>query len=245
LFLEAVVKLKSTLKYIAWIPARGNSKRLPKKNIINFCGHPLIYYSIDIAQRSGNIDKVIVSSDDEQILQISHGFRSATIKRPAELAGDNTTVGATARHLLESFKTDELKNLRGLITLQPTQPLRSLQQIADAINQFEKHYKTYDSALSVCINRKKIGTIVNNTFKTLTYKPEQKSQELTTTYFENGSIYISKPEFILNHERVFSEDSLPIIQDDIYGMVDVDTHGDLKLGEVIFNQYKALFLKNE
>ena len=87
--------------FLAIIPARGGSKRLPRKNILDLCGKPLISWSIEAALKSKYISKVVVSSDDEEILNISSNFGADIIKRPYELANDTATTFDAVKHTIK------------------------------------------------------------------------------------------------------------------------------------------------
>jgi N-acylneuraminate cytidylyltransferase len=93
------------MKTIAVIPARGGSKRIPHKNIKHFCGKPIIAYSIEAAKESQLFDKIIVSTDDEQIAEVAGNYGAEIpFMRPAELADDFTGTNAVVKHALQWFK---------------------------------------------------------------------------------------------------------------------------------------------
>ena len=130
-------------KFLAIIPARGGSKRLPRKNVLDLCGKPLIAYTIEAALKSKYIDKVIVSSDDEEILNISSNFGADIIKRPIDLANDTATTIDAIKHTIDNFE-----NYDYIVLLQPTSPLRNEKHIDEAIELLEK--KKADAVVSVC-----------------------------------------------------------------------------------------------
>lgn len=224
-------------KFIAWIPARGGSKRLPRKNIMPFCGKPLIYYSIKCAQDCSRISDVFVSTDDKEIAQVSEQFGAKVIMRPDSLSSDDATAGSAARHVLESLSIQSNKDLTGLVTLQATQPLRSQKILEECLAKFENLKGDLDSLITVSLNRLKIGNIVNDTFKPTSYRPEQRSQDLIPTYFENGVVYVSKPELIHKESKIFNEHSVAIVLDDIYSRIDIDDQLDFDIAEFIFKNY--------
>ncbi len=86
------------------IPARGASKRIPKKNIKLFCGKPLIYYSIKTALKSGLFERVVVSTDDEEVANISKKYGAKVQMRPKELADDHTGTGEVVEYVTNSLK---------------------------------------------------------------------------------------------------------------------------------------------
>ena len=118
------------MSLLAIIPARGGSKGIPRKNIKNFCGKPLIAWTIEVAQQAPKIDHIFVSTDDEEIAQVAKVYGvDVPFLRPPELAADSTPAISTALHVLEAFNDfDEV------LWLQPTSPLRSL----DDVNQLLK-----------------------------------------------------------------------------------------------------------
>ena len=129
--------------FLAIIPARGGSKRLPRKNILDLSGRPMISWSIDAGLKSKYIDKVVVSSDDDEILDIAKKFKAETVKRPGELASDIATSNDVVKHTLENIEEHDY-----IVLLQPTSPLRNYKHIDEAIKLLEK--KSADAIISVC-----------------------------------------------------------------------------------------------
>ena len=129
--------------FLAIIPARGGSKRLPRKNILDLCGKPLISWSIEAALKSKYISKVVVSSDDEEILNISSNFGADIIKRPYELANDTATTFDAIKHTINNLEKYDY-----IVLLQPTSPLRNEKHIDEAIELLEE--KQADAIVSVC-----------------------------------------------------------------------------------------------
>src|SRR4051812_25397472 len=92
------------MKSLAFIPARGGSKRLPGKNVKLFCGKPLIYYSIAFA-RHNRFDRIIVSTDDQEIALIAERFGAQILMRPDYLSGDSASTASAAKHCLEAVQS--------------------------------------------------------------------------------------------------------------------------------------------
>lgn len=120
-------------KVIALIPARGGSKRLPRKNVLPLNGKPLIAWSIDAANNCPYIDKVLVSTDDQEIADVALQFGAEVPElRPEHLASDTAKTESVLIYTLEKFgKGDEI-----LVLLQPTSPLRTTQHINEALELF-------------------------------------------------------------------------------------------------------------
>ena len=118
----------SNNNFLAIIPARSGSERLPDKNKLNLCGKPLISWTIEAAKRSKYIDKIAVTSDDSEILKIAKKSSVEIIVRPYELVSNSATSVDVIKHSLESLDTYEY-----VILLQPTSPLRNYQHIDESI----------------------------------------------------------------------------------------------------------------
>jgi N-acylneuraminate cytidylyltransferase/CMP-N,N'-diacetyllegionaminic acid synthase len=133
------------------IPARGGSKRLPRKNVLPLAGKPLICWTIEAALATGLAARILVTSDDEEILSIASRYASQGLiihKRPAELASDHAS---TADALLDALATEQQvgHSAKTLILLQPTSPLRTAEDILAAVRKYEESGSS-DTVVSVC-----------------------------------------------------------------------------------------------
>jgi CMP-N,N'-diacetyllegionaminic acid synthase len=126
----------------AIIPARGGSQRIPHKNMRIFCGKPLIYWTIQTAIESKIFDRIIVSSDDDEVLNYSKGLGVIALKRPTELATNTAKSIDTVFHIINRC---EMKNTDLIMLLQPTSPLRTKDNIIESIMLLND----YDSLVSV------------------------------------------------------------------------------------------------
>lgn len=195
------------MKIVAIIPARGGSKGIPQKNLHKVAGKPLIAWTIESAMASKLIDTVIVSSDDEQILDFSKTYNAViNIKRPVELATDNAPTEPVLRHALDELKTEEEHEY--LVLLQPTSPLRDVNDIDNAITTLLESEAT--SLISVTQpdhhplksfvkdDEGYLKGLVNNQF------PFMPRQELPETYQPNGAIYIVEVKEFLKNNKLFT-----------------------------------------
>jgi N-acylneuraminate cytidylyltransferase len=223
------------MKSLFFIPARGGSKRLPKKNIKLYNGLPLIQYSIAYAKFC-NANKIVVSTDDDEIAEIAKTCGSEIIIRPPELAMDSSKTSSAAKHCLLSFEEQGFKP-DVFVTLQPTSPLRPESLYVDCLKKFNNKF---DSVISVSKNKYKLGKLENDIFIPNSYKIETRSQDLLQLYFENGLIYLSKPEYIAKDEFL-GENIGTIITDNIYATADIDDEFDFDLSLFIFNRYPEKF----
>lgn len=220
---------------LAFIPARGGSKRLPGKNVMKFGGRPLIYYSIAFALYN-KISKVIVSTDDDEIASIAKFYGAEVLKRPEDLSGDHVSTASAAKHCLHDQQT------KGfypdiVLTLQPTNPLRPKELFSEAIKLWDDEC---DSVISTTLNKRKYGTIVDGYFLPLNYSPGVRSQDLNVQCFENGLIYLTRPALI-EQGKIFGSKTRTILTDELYSLVDIDTAFDFDLGEKLLSSYAQEF----
>ncbi len=129
-------------KIIALIPARGGSKAIPKKKIVDLGGFPLIAYSIAVAKLSKFIDRIIVSTDSKEIAQIAKNYGAEIpFLRPKKFSTDNTKDIGLIKHAIEWFKRRENFHPDYLVYLRPTTPLRNFQVVDKAISEIIKDKK--------------------------------------------------------------------------------------------------------
>ena len=215
-------------KTIAIIPARGGSKRLPKKNIRLLGEIPLIVHSILYAQQHDFISEVYVSTDNEEIKKVALSFGAIVIDRPENLSGDLEPTVSALKHVLENI--EEVENV---ILLQATNPLRPEKMLDEAFQIFQD--SNCDSLFTVSQNHHKLGKINNNTFIPFNYEIGQRSQDLEPLYFENGLLYICKSKVILNNQ-IITENAYPYQINHIFATVDIDTQEDFDYATYLFNK---------
>lgn len=213
------------MKRIAIITARAGSKRLRNKNIIDICGKPMIAYSIEAALESKLFDRVIVSTDSELYREISLRYGAEVIMRSAELASDT----ASSFMVLE----DVIKKTGGdfdyFMLLQPTSPLRTVQNIIDACNQFEARMEDMDFLISVVkahLPSKYVKPIAEDgsTKYFVDNEPPRRTQDYHE-YTPNGAIYIAKPDAYLDVQNFMGPKSLAFIMNE-EDSADVDNYID-------------------
>jgi len=220
--------------FLAIIPARGGSKRLPRKNILDLNGKPLIAYSIEASLNSKYIDKVIVSSDDNEILDIAKKYGARTIKRPNYLATDTATSFDVIKHTIENSEKYDY-----IILLQPTSPLRNSKHIDKAIELLEN--KNANAIVSVC--EMDHSPLWSNTLDdTLSMGDflrndvlNKRSQDLETYYRLNGAIYIYKTDKLLEENRLFFEDGIYAYKMDRKSSIDIDEELDFKIAGALID----------
>lgn len=219
------------MKTIAIIPARGNSKRLPNKNLLLLGGIPLLVHSILFAQRNPSIiDEIYVTTDNAAIKKIALQYGARVIDRPVAISGDFEPTVTAVQHVLGSI--DE--NVEYVVLLQPTNPLRPEKLLQEAFEMFRMN--DAESLFTVTRNHQKLGKISNNYFEPYNYKIGQRSQDLEPLYFENGLLYITQTKLI-REGKIFSENSLPYEVNHIFATLDIDTQEDLDYANfLIYNK---------
>ena len=197
------------MKIISIIPARGGSKGLPKKNILELAGKPLIAWTIESSLKSKYISKTIVSSDCDEILNISSKYGSEILKRPDELARDTTPTEPVVEHILQNIK--DLGNYSYLVLLQPTSPLRDEKDIDEAISKLiqEKDATALISVKEIDNKILKAFKINNNGYLegiSNNKYPFMRRQDLPKVFMPNGAIYIiKKEEFKICQKQKYQE----------------------------------------
>lgn len=225
---------------LAIIPARGGSKGVPRKNIKDLAGKPLIYYTIKTAKESNHIDRIIVSTDDEEIADIALKYGAEVpFLRPEELATDKAK--AIDNYIYTINKLNEMNSdvIEEFIVLQPTSPLRTTSDIDNAIKIFYENKA--DTVISVVkaehppIWYKKI----NDKGVLADYFPfadnSLNRQEAEETYLPNGAIYIFNYEALIKNYRYYNSQTYPYVMKR-ENSIDVDTILDFKLAELLLTQ---------
>lgn len=223
-------------KILAVIPARGGSKGIPHKNIINFCGKPLISYTIEAALRSKYIDYVIVSTEDEEIAKISIKCGAEVpFMRPYELATDTSKTIDSVIYTVQMLQTLG-KNFDALVLLQPTQPLRTSKDIDDAIEKYENNGKMPLVSVSEIDDHPILTRIINKNklVPLLNVSSTCRRQDMPPFYKVNGCIYINEISE-LNENTSLNDNIVPYLMSKSHS-VDIDEKLDLVIAEYYLYQ---------
>ena len=222
------------MKYVTIIPARGGSKRFPGKNIYHLNGLPLICYSIDYSLRNPQILGTYVSTDSEDIKQISRKAGAEIIDRPTEFAGDYVTTASAMMHAVQYLIKKELE-FDFVVLLQATNPLRPKNLLKEAIEIIEEGKN--DSLFTVNQSEMKLGKIIENKYVPWNYHFGQRSQDLSPLYYENGLLYITSKELLLQG-IIEGPSAYPMVVNHPFGKVDIDTIEDFYYAEFMLNKYR-------
>lgn len=216
---------------VAIIPARKNSKRLKNKNIIDFFGKPMIYYSISAALKSKYISEVLVSTDSKKIKKIAENYGAKVpYLRKKKLSNSNSKTIDVIKDLFEKYISKN-KNLKKIILLQPTSPLRDCDDIDKSISLFNS--KKADYVTSLCETKpknwffqiKKDQKIKLNDFNQLN------KVEKTKNYLLNGAIYIYDIEVFKKKKLSIKKPFAYIMKNEKF--VDIDNSFDLNIAKFL------------
>lgn len=220
----------------ALIPARGGSKRLPRKNAKLFCGKPLISWSIEVALASKYIDQVVVSTDDLEIKQIAEQYGAdVPFLRPDTLSNDHASSFDVIKHAIEILDIEKENHL--IVLLQPTSPLRLIAELDAALEFFVA--KNANGVVSISEAEHSpmwSNTLPQNANLSEFIRPEvqgKRSQDLPTYYRLNGSIYIYKVLPLLEKNMIFFDENVYGFETRKETSVDIDSALDFFLGETI------------
>lgn len=225
------------MKILGIIPARGGSKGIPRKNIKLLAGKPLVAHTILAAQNSKFIDKVVVSTEDDEIARISSSFGAEIVDRPIELAQDETK---TAPVLIQVVKSLELKGYSPdiVVLLQPTCPLRDEKIIDQVINKLinsdnDSVFTVFWHSQSMPLWQRFDDSSIKSLYNYHLRPRRQDVEQRGNIYCENGAVYAIKREAFNKYNDFIGESP------DIFPMeyqVDIDTIEDFQIAEQILMQ---------
>lgn len=222
---------------IAVIPARGGSKRIPRKNIRQFSGKPMIAYAISAARESGLFEHIVVSTDDQEIAEIARieGAETPFI-RPAELADDHTATVPVVAHVVKSCELMGWK-AENFCCIYPCVPFMKAEDLVEALSLQEGTVADY------CFPVTKYATPIQRALKqnddggsVVPFFPEfelVRTQDLATAYHDAGQFYWGRRNAWLNNERIHSNGIGYVIPN--YRVVDIDTEEDWVRAEILFH----------
>ena len=216
---------------LALIPARGQSKGIPRKNIRDLAGKPLIVWTIEAALAASGIDAVVVTTDDEEIADISRvAGAQVPFLRPAELATDDAPGIAPVLHALEM-----LPEVSSLLLLQPTSPLRGTSDIDGLLAMVEKTQAP--SVVSVCavedhpawmFRRSEEGRLTSF----LDQPTPKRRQDLEPLYILNGAMYYAQRDWLVSHGKLTGPETMGYVMPGERS-ADIDTPFDWRLVETL------------
>lgn len=227
-----------TKKTLAIITARGGSKRLPNKNILDLAGKPLIAWTSDIAKKAKNITKLIISTDNEKIKNVAekHSIEVPFI-RPDFLADDTATSFDVIKHSIDFFKEKKVF-FDYVMLLQPTSPLRRLNHINEAFSMLNEETK---AIVSVCETEHSPlwSNFLPDNLSMKDFIPKNvknlRSQDLPKYYRLNGAIYISEIDYFIENKGFIAKDTKAYIMPQL-NSIDIDTQLDFDFCEFLIQK---------
>jgi CMP-N,N'-diacetyllegionaminic acid synthase len=222
-------------KVLCVIPAKGNSRRLPKKNIKLLAGKPLVAWTIEAAQKAKLLTDYLVSSDDPEIIDIAKKYGAPVpFIRPADLATDTVRNIAVVRHALLFMENERQMTYDVIVNLQPTSPVRNPAHIDQAVEMLWE--SDLDSLVSVKGPFKKrdpvLKAIRNGVLED--YCPVKDPTDAEPAYMYNAALYAVKRDYFIKHNKLISPRQVPLVMDTIYS-VDVDTEADFLVAGTYLN----------
>jgi len=229
------------------IPARGGSKGIPRKNIIDLGGKPLLYYTIKAAKEAGVLDRLILSSEDSEIIAIAKSLGvEIPFVRPAEYAQDHVGDQPVLKHALNTLKELDGYQPDMVLYLKPTIPFRSSNDIKNVLKKLKK--QNVDSVRTVTET-----TGVNHPYWMFTMDEDgishplipgksiakyPRRQLLPPVYRLNGVVEGLKPEFILHHDSIYGK-KMALVTVPENRAVDIDTPADLDYARYLLSKTQS------
>lgn len=226
---------------IAVIPARGGSKRIPRKNIKNFCGKPMIAWSIEAALQSGCFDCVVVSTDDEEIARIARTYGASTpFIRPAELSDDHTGTIPVIQHAIEWCRANEI-NAQQVCCIYATAPFVSPEDLRRGLSVLEQTGSQYAFSVTSYAFPIQRAIRVGGNGRVEMFDAEHfntRSQDLEESYHDAGQFYWGRASAWLSAKVIFSPDSSAVLLPR-HRVQDIDTPEDWIRAEWLFKALDA------
>ncbi|WP_377829846.1 acylneuraminate cytidylyltransferase family protein [Bradyrhizobium lupini] len=223
-------------KTLAVIAARGGSKGIPHKNLLDLCGKPLIAWTVEQARAARGVDVVAVSSDSDNILAAAEAAGAIGVRRPEDISGDLASSESAWLHALNAID-ERMGRFERVVALQATSPIRQSSDIEDALSTFDRDH--LDSLLSVCEVEDyfnwRIGASGPEPIN-YDYRNRRMRQQIEKRYLENGSFYVLIPSLLREqNNRLGGKIGFHVM--DRHKMFQIDRPEDVKLCAAIMRSY--------
>jgi CMP-N,N'-diacetyllegionaminic acid synthase len=230
------------LRCLAVIPARGGSKGVPRKNLRLLAGKPLIVYSIEVAKRCTSITDIVVSTEDEEIAEVSRrSGLEIPFMRPAYLAEDTTPMEPVVIHALQEWEKTKGVKMDCVALLEPTGPLRSSRCIEEAIRLWRE--TGADSIVSLMENDYPVNWLKKlEEGRVVPFCPDLpelfRRQDAQPTYKYNNAIFVVSRDILLKEKTLLGPDTRPLLMEPLES-VDINSEWDFQLAEWLITQGKS------
>lgn len=219
---------------VAFIPARGGSKRIPEKNLRLFNGRPLLSYALEAVHRSEIFDQVIISTDSEDIIEFGRQAQITVLKRQAELADDFSTIREVVKDFIAKSQFQLSDSICCVLPSNPFVSASDLKKADEVHHQWEFVYGIIESQKPV--ERALIRLEDGTTRMRIGEFQNTRTQDLPKSYFDAGQFYFASVESWLSSSSILNSRSLGIIAS-FKNSVDIDTIEDWNLAETIFDKF--------
>jgi N-acylneuraminate cytidylyltransferase len=223
-------------KTLAVIAARGGSKGIPHKNLLDLCGRPLIAWTVEQARTARGVDVVAVSSDSDKILEAAEAAGAVGVRRPDDISGDLASSESAWLHALDAID-ERMGRFERIVALQATSPIREPGDLEQALDIFDREH--LDSLLSVCEVEDyfnwRIGASGPEPIN-YDYRNRRMRQQIEKRYLENGSFYVLIPSLLREqNNRLGGKIGFHVMER--HKMFQIDRPEDVKLCAAIMHSY--------
>ncbi|MGY3234727.1 CMP-N,N'-diacetyllegionaminic acid synthase [Bradyrhizobium sp. USDA 4472] len=223
-------------KTLAVIAARGGSKGIPHKNLLDLCGKPLIAWTVEQARAARGVDVVAVSSDSDRILQAAEAAGAVGVRRPDDISGDLASSESAWLNALDAID-GKMGRFERIVALQATSPIREPSDIEQALDTFDRDH--LDSLLSVCEVEDYFNWRIGQSGPepiNYDYRNRRMRQQIEKRYLENGSFYVLVPSLLREQSnRLGGKIGFHLMER--HKMFQIDRPEDVKLCAAIMRSY--------
>lgn len=220
---------------LALLPMKGNSERIPNKNLKTICGKPLFFHIADKLKKTNLFDNLVINTDSKEIISLANDrYKSwvTIIERPHNLRGDNVSMNSIIEHDLSvmGFENDYFQT-------HSTNPLLETHTIKKAVKEFYENKRNFnvESIFSVTPFKKRL---YDHNLKPINHNPKklEQTQNLKLTFEENSNFYIfSGKSFLDNNHRIGKKSKFFIMNQETFESLDIDEKNDWNLAEILLN----------
>lgn len=225
------------MNVVAIILARGGSKGIPKKNIVDICGKPLMAWTIENCLQGG-CTSVWVSSDADDILEVGEKYGAKSIRRPADISDDFATSESGWKHAIGFIEAETGEKIDWVVAPQVTSPLREARDIANGIAIAAQGQ--YDSMFSCSVaedlffwEKKPDGTLDSVNYD---WRNRKRRQDIREQYIENGSFYLFQPPVLVENNNRFGK-KIGLVKMEFWKMFEIDSPDDLRMCAALMKEF--------
>jgi len=214
------------------VPARGGSKGVPRKNIRSLAGEPLIAYTLRTAAQVAELDRVVVSTEDDEIAAVAGTYGVEVVRRPLELAADTSRTEEALLHALDTME-QQGERFEVVLVLEPTSPFRSAATIASAIATCVDGPSP--SVLAVRETKENIGRLEAGLFRPLVPGAPRRRQERKPLYVESSTIYACRVDYLRRTGTLVADDWGALVVPEVEA-ADINTEEDFLFVEFMMQK---------